>query len=157
MTETNDAPPAPLNFPDSGFAVFNLHVNNAGERAMSVVRRLFPSDNAQLIALERDYKSGVMAIFQRDADDASRTFALLCWVYTNALDVARSETDKTAAILALIYDAYRTRQRSNAGAQRMVKACGSLGLSPEDTIRVLCALEYCESDGKPFHPLKRSW
>jgi hypothetical protein len=79
-----------LRFTDETWAVFNLHVNDAGVRAMKIVRaRYKDAANANLALLERDFKAGIMAIFNRAPDDVTRMFATLCWVFANGLEVRK--------------------------------------------------------------------
>lgn len=75
-----------LKFPDEQFAVFNLHVNNAGKRAMEVIRHLFLEDNPKLIELEHMYKEGVMEIFKFSPNPVTARFAFACFIFANGLD-----------------------------------------------------------------------
>ncbi len=84
--------PAPevdeLDFPDYYFAVFNIHKNDAGKRALAIVRRMMqhPSMIPAMLALERDFTEGIMGIFDRVPDEASRAFCVLVWTFANGLD-----------------------------------------------------------------------
>lgn len=77
-----------LKFTDEHWAVFNLHVNKAGERAIEIVRQRYEM-HPKLEQLERDYKDGIMAIFNRPPDDVTQFFALLVYVFANKLEVQR--------------------------------------------------------------------
>jgi len=75
-----------LTFTDEHWAVFNLHVNKAGERAFEIVRQRYET-HPDFERLERAYKDGIMAIFNRKPNDVSRFFAMLVWVFANKLEV----------------------------------------------------------------------
>ncbi len=83
--------PEELSFPDYNFAVFNLHVNDAGARALAIVRRMMqhPSMIPAMEALERDYRDGIMGLFDRMPDEPSRAFCVLVWTFANGLDGLR--------------------------------------------------------------------
>lgn len=77
-----------INFPDYYLAVFNGHVNMAGERALKIVRCMLRSDAAivMLAGLEADYKNGIMAIFNRRLNEATTAFCTLVYTFANGLD-----------------------------------------------------------------------
>lgn len=72
-----------LRFTDLGFAVFNSHVNKAGERAIEVCRQTFKDDDEGMIKLEQAYKDGIMAIFDGDKTPPASLFAHACFIYAN--------------------------------------------------------------------------
>lgn len=82
-----------LNFPAPEWAVFNLHVNDAGKRALAIVSRLYgEKELAKLVELD---KLGIMAIFDEyPLPDIYRTFAELCFVFANGLDVRPTSRKK---------------------------------------------------------------
>jgi hypothetical protein len=75
-----------LAFPTEGWAVFNLHVEDAGARAMAVCRASFAPDGPGMPALEAAYRDGVMAIFGVPPTPASALFAAACFIFANRLD-----------------------------------------------------------------------
>jgi hypothetical protein len=78
-----------LKFPSEMWAVFNLHVNDAGRRALTVVRARYPEAEdaeAGVPELERMVKDGVMEIFQHKPTPATQLFASACFIFTNGLD-----------------------------------------------------------------------
>ncbi len=89
------APDEELLFSDYYFAVFNLHVNKAGVRAMAIVRRMMqnPAAIPMVMELEHDYNDGIMAIFKRQPDEASRAFCVLVWTFANGLDVCSHKVE----------------------------------------------------------------
>ena len=75
-----------LKFSSPTWAVFNLHVNAAGERAMNVCRLAFP-DSKELAALERMKLTGIMEIFDhKNRGVVTDLFAHACFIFANDLD-----------------------------------------------------------------------
>jgi len=76
----------PIAFPDVHMAVFNGHVNDAAARAMAILRLITDPEAPDMMALERCYADGVMSIFQQPPNDATGSFAVLCYVFANGLE-----------------------------------------------------------------------
>lgn len=79
-----------LRFPDPFIAVFNLHVNKAGTRALQEVKDLYPTSNRHLRRLLSMHRTGIMEIFQVKSTGPSRDFATRCFAYTNGLTLTRA-------------------------------------------------------------------
>lgn len=64
---------------------------------------------------------------------------------------------KGQAALELIYDV-GNRRASTTSAQRIVRACKILELTPEETLLILQRLEYADHAGNPFNlRIKKVW
>ena len=75
-----------LIFPSPHWAVFNQHHNNAGERALEVLHRLYDKDGLDRLLSALHHKR-IMAIFHdTPMDSACRDYALLCFVFANAFE-----------------------------------------------------------------------
>jgi class 3 adenylate cyclase len=75
----SDKQPEPM---DGLFAVFNQHINDAGERARAVMAKASPKWLARVdaISLEGD---GIMAIFDQKPNAATRRYVSLVTQFVN--------------------------------------------------------------------------
>lgn len=66
--------------------------------------------------------------------------------------------DKLSAALTLMHDARDDRRLSTERAKRVLRACRTLRLEPREILTVFGWLEYCDTDGKPYHAgIKPVW
>lgn len=66
-------------------AVFNLHCNDAGNRAMEVCRLWFPEAHRAVCEAEA-FGGGIMAIFESELEAAAMPFVVLVTAFVNAKD-----------------------------------------------------------------------
>lgn len=71
-----------VRFTDPQWAVFNCHVNDAKQRALSVVQSRYP-DSDGLKELEKYVEDGVMGIFAKRSTPEAELFANACYIFTN--------------------------------------------------------------------------
>lgn len=67
---------------DPYFSLFNLHVNDAGERARAAFIKRFGVD-VWRENIGPDYESGVMAIMQKPPTEFTKWFVETIWVFVN--------------------------------------------------------------------------
>ena len=88
---------ATLHFPDEFWAVFNLHANLAGVRAMKITEQRFGSvkdeKTAKMLAdLRRDFDDKtIMAIFEKKANRVTQFFADTVFILANGLEAKERE------------------------------------------------------------------
>jgi hypothetical protein len=68
---------------DISFAVFNQHINNAGERAHAVINKMYSNEDADVIKFNKDYKEGIMNIFNREPDYVTNAYVALVFYFVN--------------------------------------------------------------------------
>jgi hypothetical protein len=66
------------------FAVFNNHINDAKERALSVLDEYFPSWAEEIRAVD---KTGIMEIVQKEPTPATASFTALVTMFVNGDDI----------------------------------------------------------------------
>ncbi len=66
---------------DPHFALFNLHINNAGERAIKILEEHFPSSWVEKIRTLQ--ASGIMALFDEDPAPATAAYLALVTAFVN--------------------------------------------------------------------------
>ncbi len=82
-----------LAFPSEHWAVFNLHVNNAGKRAIRVTEREFGATNKKYIKLKNLFElHEIMAIFGEKPNRVTKFFAHMVYIFANGFDVAPRNT-----------------------------------------------------------------
>lgn len=80
-----------LPFPDQGWAVFNNHVNHAGDRALKEVARKYPPNNRHMRALLRMKRTGIMEIFKVKPTGPTKEYAVRVFAYANGITLARAQ------------------------------------------------------------------
>lgn len=73
------------------WAVFNGHINNAGDRAFADVRNMYPPHSRGLRKLTRMRRSGIMEIFTVKQTAPMRAYTLRCFAYANGITITRAK------------------------------------------------------------------